>query len=252
VTLRSPSGTVLTERSVGTDAETCDRLDESVAVVVALMVDSVQEPGESPTPVTPPATTPLHVGAVGRATPRTARGAEPVPLGVSVDIGPIVTAGLLPNASFGVTARAQLELRELWSVGVSGFAWLPSQTVNGGVGARIWAWAGELGACVVPLRASAFRLGACLGVGGGATEATPIGLVEAGRTRLPLAFSGGALDAALHLGGPVWLHVRPNVWILFVNPEYSYREADGTSRRLTYAFPVVLGLSLGLGLRSGS
>jgi RNA polymerase sigma factor (sigma-70 family) len=43
ITMRSPSGEVLSQRDVSTPAASCDRLDEAIAVVVALTVDGVEE-----------------------------------------------------------------------------------------------------------------------------------------------------------------------------------------------------------------
>lgn len=246
VVLRSLAG-VLAERALDTPAASCDRLDESVAVVVALMVDSVSEPEPARAPE-PPRPTPLRVAErPPRAPPMTGPSA-----GVSIDAGASMVAGLLPRVSVGLSARAAIELAGAWSIGAEGHAWSAQHAWDGAVGARVWAWAGALDACFAPARDRALRLGVCALLGGGATEATPIGLADPGRTRLPVGFVGAALDGAVHVGGPVWLHVRPNAWISFANPEYVYRDASGAQRRLTSASPVVFGLVLGLGVRSGS
>ncbi len=244
----SASGDTLAARRITTDTATCDRLDDAAAVVVALMVDDVQEPAAgphlppAPAPSPAPKPTPLRLPA---APPR----AFHATFGGEAGFG--AAPGLLPRPSAGAYARGVIDLGR-WSVAVAFDAWLPAQAADGAVGARIWAFTGEAGGCFSPVLRHALRVEACVVAGGGATEAAPQGLVDTRATELPVAFAGPELALAFRVGGPVWVTVRVAARALLGVPEYVYRGDGGAASTLFRAAPVVPVLTFGLGAREDS
>ena len=140
ISLLSVDGGVLTKREIETEAPTCDRLDESAAIVIALMVDGVTEPKQvAPPPAPRP---PLKIAP---SLPR------PTETRIEVALGNALAFGLLPNVSVGGFVRAGV-LREAWSVKLDASLFSPSDAAQDGVAARIWAFATELDGCYAPIR----------------------------------------------------------------------------------------------------
>jgi hypothetical protein len=235
IQLVSPDGHVLATRNVVTEAESCGRLDESIAVVVALMVDGVAEP-ERLAPA-PPKPTPLRIPPTPSA---------PV-VTTHVLAGPSLLVGLLPSPSLGLQARAGVTLAR-WITVTGGFgAWAPSDAVDGPVSTHIWAWLAEGSACVAPIAARAFRLEACAFGGGGFLYAQPSGLVGPATNALSYAALGPALDGWVRLSNALWLDVRPGLMGMLARPRYFFHALDGTTTTLFQVGPVAFFVMLGVG-----
>jgi hypothetical protein len=258
IILRSSSGEVLAERELSTSAATCDRMDESVAIVVALMVDGLEEkpaklevpakvprpPPPPPAPKPPPRPPPSRV----ITTEPTAR----VPLLLEGELGGSFALGLLPRPSLGSYLRGELGVGHAWSMALVAHGFLPSRTVGAGSGAEIHAWAVDANACYAPVHARSTRLVGCLLLGAGFTDATPVGTDRLGSLRLPLAYGGMSFEAAVGIGGPVWVHVRSSIWAPFESPYYVTHAPDGTNHTVFEPWILVPSLSVGIGGRFGS
>jgi hypothetical protein len=258
IELRLPTGAVASSRDVETTSESCNRLDESIAVVIALMLDRLTRPAPpnppeagvpaplpapAPPPVPEPAPSPIAVP------PEPAR-ARP-DAGVLAETGLAAIAGLLPDARPAAYLRAAWETGRL-SVAMHVSAFLPDRAVGGGAGAEISAWAASLDGCAWPLGETGWRLGACAGGGAGWMAAAPVGLVGARETTLPLAFAAASVDGMLHVAGPLWVHLSLSGWVPLVAPHYFYHDAGGALRDVLRVWPVAPAISLGMVTRSGS
>ncbi len=256
IVLRSPDGAVLAERDIGSPSEDCSRLDESLAVVVAMMVDAVPEPQPKPAPqpprlhvsATPPRPGPIKapIEKITNERPRS----EPTWSG-EIEAGAAVTMGLLPDVSPGAFVRGGLHARR-WSVEVAGYGWAPSDALLLGSGARISGWMGELSGCGAFVEAGRVSLRACLSIGAGFTDATPLALQGGAETRQPLVYDALAIDGAVRVAGPVWLHLRAGVCNPFVVPSYYFFAADGSRQDLAGPWLLEPTFSLGLAARFGS
>jgi hypothetical protein len=243
IVLRPNDGDTV-ERTIGTTADDCARLDDSIAVVVAMMVDGVHEPKQTPAPPAPLRVSPAPIRA--STTPK------PAPMSIKVDVeaGPALAIGLLPNASPGGYLRANVTLAR-FSVGLTAFGWAPSDAIELGSGARISAWMGVVEACGAPLRADRFALHACALFGAGFTDATPIALSGGSETRLPIMVDGVSLGFDVRLGGPIWLRSRASLWNPFVVPSYYFFAADGSRRDLPGPWVLEPVFAIGLAVRFG-
>ncbi len=251
VVLRARGGAVLAERDLDTPSDDCSRLDESLAVVVAMMVDAVPEPeaqARRPLRVAP---APPHPPIARSSELREKLPSEKVPLSGEVEAGGAVAIGLLPDVSAGAFVRGGLHLRR-WSVELAGFGWSASDATLLGSGARISAWAGELSGCGALVEGARASLRACLALGVGFTDATPIALEGGAETRQPLVYDAVALDGALRVAGPLWLHLRAGVCNPFVAPSYYFYAADGSRQDLPGPWLIEPTFSLGLSARFGS
>jgi hypothetical protein len=141
------------------------------------------------------------------------------------------------------------------SLSTSAYGFLPSRTeshLDEGAGGVINAWAFDVSGCYTPFEASSARAGGCLLVGGGWTDAAPFGTTGSSTQRLPFAFGGLAIDASVHLEGPLWLSLRPSAWSPFASAEYSVQGRDGAQHTVFKQWVVAPSLSMGIGARFGS
>jgi hypothetical protein len=242
ITLRSPKGNVLASRELATGASSCSRLDESVAIVIVLMVDGLPEPKLEPAPVEP---TPLRV-------PMKPPRALPVPA-FRAEAGFAYVGGLLPATTTGLYGRVGAGFGESASMAVGISGWLPSQVVaEPGVGASMSAFAVELDACLSPWRWSTLRFGACLLGGGGAVFGRPFGLVNAGNTVVAFPLIGLAVTARVSLSKNVWAELHAGAWAIYP-PHFVYHASEGAPPTSLYVGSVVVpAITFGLGVRGGS
>ena len=239
VVLRALTGAVLAEREISTPSNDCARLDDSLAVVVAMMVDGLRE-----------APTPLRVAP---APPRPVRRAEHhTPFEAELEAGAAIAVGLLPEPSPGAWVRVDAVFGRRWSIGLAGAGWAASNAIALGSGARISAWTGELTACGAVVDGARASLRACAAVGAGFTDATPIALAGGAETRLPMVFDGLVVDGTLRICGPVWAHLRAGVWNPVLVPSYYFYGADRSRHDLPGPWVLEPVVSLGLGARFGS
>jgi hypothetical protein len=256
IELRLPTGAVASTRDVETTSESCDRLDESIAVVIALMLDRLTRPApQNPAEPSAPQPTPAPSPAPEPAPSPIAVPPEPAPARpearVLAETGLAAIAGLLPDAGPAAYLRAAWETGR-FSVAMHVSAFLPDRAVSGGAGAEISAWAALLDGCAWPLVEKGWRLGACAGGGAGWMAAAPVGLVGARETTLPLAFATASVDGMLRVAGPLWVHLSLSGWVPLVAPHYFYHDAAGALRDVLRVWPVAPAIALGFVARSGS
>lgn len=229
---------VVAERTIGTTSDDCSRLDDSIAVVVAMMVDGVREQA-TPAPLRVPPAPPR----VSSRAPSSITG--------HVEAGAALAVGLLPDASAGAYVHADVASRR-WSIGLTGYGWSASNAMALGSGARISAWTGTVEACGAPLSTTRFALHACVALGAGFTDATPIALSGGSEQRLPIMFDGVTLGFDVRIAGPVWLRSRASLWNPFVVPSYYFQSADGARHDLPGPWVIDPVFSIGLAARIGS
>jgi hypothetical protein len=242
ITMRSPSGEIISERAVTTPASSCDRLDEAVALIVALMVDSVQEESGQPAPATPPEAESLRVA------PEPPRAPKP---SVEGEIGGALTMGLLPGVAPSAYARLSLAV-ERASLSVAAQGLPPSRTAEHGPSARIHAWAFDVDGCYALTDRASWRILGCALVGVGWMDATPFGTDRTESVVHPLVFGGASIEGAWRLDAALWLHVRSALWSPFESPEYFFQGRAGESHTVFRPWAVAPSLSLGVGWRFNS
>ncbi len=234
VTLRNDEGGVVAERSLSAGAD-CRALDDSIAVVVALMVDSLEA---EPAPLRAPER---------HDEPRSS------PLLAAFGLGGGVTYGLLPGVASAAALRGELALPVAsLSVSLAARVHAPSDTAFGAAGGTFTAWDGELALCPV-LRGASLQLGACGGAGGGALHGSPTGVVLTGSSPVrPLVFLELLPYAALKLVGPVWLRLEGGILVPLLRESWGFGDSLGRFETLYRAAAVVPSGALTLELRTGS
>jgi hypothetical protein len=238
IALVDMEGRTLATRTLTTSGD-CGRLDESVAVVVTLMIDGVEE-----------VPAPLHIPA---DPPRTASPEPPAPrpLALTFGLGGGVSSSLLPGvvASFG--ARGELAVAGFVPIAVTLRVHAPSSVVVAEVGGRFDAWTAELAACPAWSRGR-LRLGGCVGLGGGAIEGSYVNLLDGETHVRPLVLATLLPFAAVRLAGPVWIRAEGGAWVPLLRERWGYLDPSGMFAEVFRPAPVVPAATLTLELRVGS
>jgi hypothetical protein len=203
LTLMAGDGRVLGSRELTTESKDCRALDDSLPVVLALMVDIDREHvilQIPPPPPPPPAAAPTEkIVATDAAVTSTGGGWDG-----AVAVGGLISRGALPGFPFGVQVGATVTPPRFAPLELRGRFWVPSVEQRGDEGTDIWAW--EVGAAVCPVLFAGSRLSfdACAGpevgrfyargVGAGLdrprrAEGSLLGVAVGGRARLRVARS---------------------------------------------------------------
>jgi hypothetical protein len=230
--LRDLGGAVVSERRLDTDGE-CRRLDEPIAVVVALMIDAL---GSAPSPLSVPAE-PIRAPALPArlVAPPPARmvapPAAPSPSGapsLAIGVGLGLDASLLPGTSLAAVLRGELAPIEALPLAWTAHFHGSSSTEVGGFGGRFSAWTTTLAACPTWSWARArARLGLCGSLGAGALSGTGVGLPDGLDVKRSVFFAGLGSHAAVHLAGPLWARVELGVDVPFRRDRWGYVDAAG-------------------------
>jgi hypothetical protein len=228
VSLLATDGTKVSERFLATDGD-CQRLDESIAVVVSLMVDGVDEPTVplrvAPEPPRPPKAPPVPVETPPPPVPREPARASTAALALGVGAG--VARGLLPTTTPAVALRAEVEVPGFIPIMLAARAYGSSDARIDGAGGEFDAWTGELSLCPTVKPGHGWRLGVCLGAGAGAIHGSPVGLVGGRISDAPIVFALAAPTAALHVAGPFWLRAEAGLPVLLVPARWGFLDGSG-------------------------
>lgn len=247
ITLSDDQGRRLGERELVTNAERCDDLDSSLALVTALLVDAPPEPvDEQPsTPEQPPPKPTRLLEPQERQKPPPPPPAEPWRLMV----------GLNALGSFGHTPHIKPGARFDFDARPPEFVWLklelrldlPStfEDESTGAGAELRYAGGALAICPwVGERSPAVWL--CLGQELGWIQARGLELdLNREHSRIALQIFA-RLGLALHAVGPLWFRVGLTGGVPLMRDRYIFSGSDGQTHELFSTQPVVATGELGL------
>jgi hypothetical protein len=207
---RDEGGRLRVERVLTTDAD-CSRLDDSIAVVVALMVDALED---EPTV--------LHVETRPRMQPLTGAG-----VGLTLGLGGGASSGLLPGLAVMALLRGEVEVPRFVPVSLSLRVHTPSSRTLGGASATFTAWDGELAVCPA-FGPGALRLGGCVGIGAGTLSGSPTGALTSARGDVqPFMLADALAFAALRVAGPVWLRLEAGGFVPLLRDGWGFLDASG-------------------------
>jgi hypothetical protein len=246
VSLLAVDGTKLSERSLTTDGD-CRRLDESIAVVVSLMVDSLEkEESALVIPPRPPAVLPpLPTGAPAAGPPAHASVAG------ALGFGSGLSSGLLPAIAPLVVMRAEVEPTAFIPIALTLRLHAPSDARVEGAGGEFYAWSGELALCPTAQAGRPVRLGVCVGAGAGAIHGSPLGLLGGRSSDAPIVFAFAAPSVAVRVTGPLWLVAEAGVPVLLLRESWGFLDGNGQYVQAYRPGTVDFFTSIGVELRVG-
>jgi hypothetical protein len=221
LSLLAIDGAKPSERSL-TTAGDCRRLDESIAVVVSLMVDSLEEEASALViPPRPPAVLPALETVAPAGAPAHALA------GGALGFGSGVSTGLLPTIAPLVVMRAEVEPTAFMPIALTLRLHAPSDVRVEGAGGEFYAWSGELALCPTAKAGRLVRLGVCLGAGAGAIHGSPLGLLGGHSSEAPIVFALAAPSAAVRVSGPLWFVAEAGVPVLLFRQWWGFLDGNG-------------------------
>jgi hypothetical protein len=255
--LRDGGGQLVGTRELETHGASCTELDDSLALVIAVMIDpdaALSEPAAPP--VAPPAPAPL-IQPVPAPLPATPPGpaptsppapAEPIQTQpVVLEAGASAALGLLPGVGAGLWAAATIPLRGELGLRLGVADWLPARkALEQGAAAEQRALVGWVGLCPLDRALGPVRALACGNLRLGWVRSTGIGfdLGQEVSTAVALAGVEGRLRA--RLSGPLSAQLGLSIDAALRRDRVVYTLADGTSREAFALAPVVLTGDAGL------
>lgn len=253
ISLRDMQGTVLAERRLVTSGD-CGRLDESVAVVVALMIDGMEETPAAlhvaDVPPRPPPPAPLPA-PVPRERPPAPRENPPALVALTAGIGAGVASWRSPSVVASFALRTELTFRDFVPIALEVQAPQTSFSVLlQGSGATFTVSMADLAACPGWVL-SRVRVGGCAGVGVGALSEAYVGVIDGESHVAPLVQLTVLPFVAVRLSGPLWVRAEGGAWFSLVRQLW-YLESRGGMVELYRAAPVVPAGALTLELQMGS
>jgi hypothetical protein len=247
--LRDGSGQLVGTRELETRGASCAALDDSLALVIAVMIDpdaALSEPAAPP--ATPPAPAPLIEPAPApppAPPPALDEPARTRP--VALEAGASAALGLLPGLGAGLWAAATVPLRGEWALRLGVADWLPARkTLEQGAAVEQRALVGSVGLCPLDRALGPVQALACANVRLGWVQSTGIGF-DLGReasTAVVLAGVEGRLRA--RISGPLWAQAGLSIDAALRRDRVVYTLADGTSREAFALAPVVVTGDAGL------
>lgn len=165
IQLIDPGGQLLGTRTLSSEAPRCSALDDSLPLVVALMIDMPRDelPRPRPESSTAPATSgepPWRPGVLALPEPQPGA-ASPLNLEPRLEI--VTALGLTPELGLGLAAGALIEPPAFWAVDLEAAWWLPRSVDAGPSGSDFDLWTVGLQICPVEWKLGEGRLYGCAG-----------------------------------------------------------------------------------------
>ena len=190
IALSGPEGP-MGERDLAIAADDCHALDQSLILVLALMLDVDEQKVSLSLPAAPP--------------PSQSDGGRQA----EIAVGGAMAHGLLPGIAAGAEAAVAYRLAARWTLEARGLFWAPSSESSGGRGAEAWAWQGGVAGCREIAAWSRASMAVCLGGEAGRFAARGTGLDVSREASGVLLAAFGSARLSVHLPG--WWQVRIGV-----------------------------------------
>lgn len=243
VSVRDARGATVGVREIDSRDPSCDELRDRVAFVLSVMIDSEAPGSPEPVPLAPRIIVQKETVYVP------VEPAPPSEWSVAAGAGAAVGVGLLPAASFGVTASVVVLPPRFWAILASGSYWL-DQSLDAERGARVHvalAHAG-LGLCPLTVTRPRFVSRACVGAQIGSLGVRGVGFDAATADERLVVQAQLQGQFGLRLVGPLLASVAVSILVPITKSELFYRAADGSHRELFRGSPVAAAGDLGLAL----
>lgn len=256
ITLTSTPGDAMGERELESESRDCSALDDSLALVLAVMLDipktripaparqpSAVEPAaeqRTPPPAPPPPTSKLRVPK--DTPPRRPR------WHFEVGLAGLGAYGLLPDVTFGLRGHVAVKPPEFWKVGVDLATYASVDETLGAAEAGASFSPKELGIFVCPLDLplAAFTLEGCLAQHVGTLRVQGFGFDANEEQTRPYVNLGAAFAASLGIVEPLSVRLGIDAQTPLLRETFRYGDQDGQEPSLFRMAPVLLAGQIGV------
>lgn len=243
IELKTAAGRPLGRRKLSSQASECSAMNESLALILALMVDLTRaEVTTRSAPAVPGIATEVHV-----AEPPAPASAWLAQLSLTGQL----RLGQLPDLAAGAGLATVLRHRSGWGPRLGVAAWLPSseQDHSTRAGARFSAYVAEIGLCRELQHAGRLELSLCTGSELGLLRGQGIGYQRSQTARTPLidpyALAESTWWPTAHLG----LQLGLSVTFPLIRDQFYATRSDGSEIALFKPAAVVPSLRVGICLQ---
>lgn len=244
ITLRDAKGRALGVREIRSSARHCSALDESVPLVVALLVDAPPDPPE-PEPVqaplgevAPPPKPPEPPRPIRLSIP-SATHAPRAPIRWELNLAAVGSLGMLPNLGAGLELGFGADIPALTRLRAFVGGYLPNRERRPGTasGVELSLFRAGLELCPVESASGAFVAVACVGQVLSRVQADGFGFYEnESGTRIQFGLRAGAA-AMLGVGGGLHLRAGLAVEVPLQRTHYAFRSVEGQREFLYRSAP---------------
>jgi hypothetical protein len=235
------NGTVVGTREIEVDGEDCHALDDSVAFVVAVMIDPDADRRPKPTAPTTPVAPPV------------APSVAPQRWQLHVSGGAEAALGLLPSIAMGPLARLRIGA-PVWAAEISGTYLVPQTQgveVQGAHAEVEWSLA-FAGAALCPrffaTADGALSLVACAGVDAGSFRSRGSGFLLTSDSTDAIVLARAGLRGEWRFARRFFAALEPRAAVPLARERYEYTDASGASVPLFRMAAVAGALNLTLGV----
>jgi hypothetical protein len=232
VQLHGAEGKVLGHRRLAAQGKDCSVLDESLALVIALMVDLTRDEVKSrnETRLVPEASD-MSIPTPTRA--RTDRW-------YSISLQATGALGNIPHFGFGGRLSTELTLTNAWSLDAGISSFLPmTRDDAANKGARFTLHAVDLGGCVAVTRSPMASTGLCAGTDLALETATGLGYAKRHSGRSMLVNPFAKLQGTYWMSRQLGLKAALGIAIPLIRDEFYAVRADGTTVSVFRAAAIV-------------
>jgi hypothetical protein len=246
--LSSPDGRRLGKREISSATPHCTGLNDTIPLVLAIMLDvpkdRVRASSETEPPRTPPTTPPSAAQPDAQA-----RQPERVPWKFDFGMDGLVSAGFVPGLGPGARLQVGAAPPRFWVVELDGGMRFGTSARVDGAGARFRST--DLGLLVCPYagRFDQVELRLCAGQQAGLVRATGFGFDYNAHGSRGYISVGARAQGILRLVGPLGLSLSLEGLVPVIRQRFRYTARDGSSPRLFGMAPAEG--TAGLGLRVG-
>jgi hypothetical protein len=250
VSVTAKGGTPLGTRDLETERADCSALDDSLTLVVALLIDPEHALGSPPPKEPPPAPPSLpptsEKSGVDAADHGVTGGSRPAPWHAELFSSGALLVGLTPSPAPGLRFGATLLPSWLPPVQL-GVGWYWSESTAGAAeGGSFGLLEGSLDLCPPLFRTSRVRGSVCAGADAAAMRAQGFGFThDQSHTQPMLALEAGA-QAVVHLAGPILATFGVRALVPLVRPDFVYADAAGSTPSIYQPAAVAAAGEIGL------
>ncbi len=243
------SGAVLGTREIEEAAADCRAMDDTLALVIALMIDP-----DSALAAVPPSSALIPPPAVAAPPPPPPPPRPPSPppprrFQLAMRGGPTFSLGLLPSVGAGVALRVTVVPPVLFPFEVGGVLWAEQRVTSPGgtFGADVWMAFGTVAACPLHGELRGFFWASCAGVEVGAAHVGGFGFEVTRAEDVVLANVSVGAQLRRNIVGPVFGALGLGLSVPFLRLDLYY-QAGGQLREAFTAPPLAGTMDLALGV----
>lgn len=214
----------------------CRAMDDSLSLVLGLLVDLPSPRTVLTLPPPPPPPTPAPVPA------------PPEPWGLRIDAGCTLTVGLVPRAALGPRVAVSVAPPGRGSVVLAATPWARARARAGGAGADLSVGLIDLFGCLAASTGTRHRADVCVGGAFGALRRQAFGLDVVDDGVDPFGAFGARARVEVRAAGPLVIGAELGLLVPVSRYRYFYTDVAGSQRDLFETSPVLLTATVTAGL----